>query len=64
MKAILLTAVTIFTLAFSSCSKCTVCTKTSEPETRYCEKDFDSNTAYGVAIDIKEGQGYDCKKSI
>lgn len=54
----------VFALSFSSCSKCQVCTKDSEPETRYCEKDYDSKTAYGFAIDAKEAQGFNCKSSL
>jgi hypothetical protein len=50
--------------ATSSCKKCKVCTKDGEPDTRYCEKDFNSNTEYGAAIDIKEAQGFDCSSSI
>ncbi len=64
MKAILLTAVVFGALTFSSCKKCTTCTKSNEPDTRYCEKDFDSNTAYGAAIDIKEASGFDCSSSL
>lgn len=45
----------------SSCRKCQLCTKTSEPEVRVCEKDYDSNTAYGLAIDVYEFGGYDCR---
>lgn len=47
----------------SSCSKCTVCTKNNEPDVRLCEKDYDSHTAYGLAIDVYEAQNYDCKKA-
>lgn len=64
MKSILLSAFALCAITISSCNKCTVCSKSNEPDTRYCEKDFDSNTAYGIAIDLKEAQGYDCKKSI
>ncbi len=64
MKSVfmLLAAVSLFT--FSSCKKCTVCTKSNEPDVRYCEKDYDSNTEYGIAIDLKEADGYDCKSSL
>jgi hypothetical protein len=49
------------TTGLSSCSKCEICTKDSEPETRICENDYDSNTEYGLALDFKEADGYECK---
>ncbi len=52
------------TVGISSCSKCEVCTKTSEPETRYCRKDYNTSTEFGAVIDAKEAMGFDCKSSI
>ncbi|HLP19582.1 MAG TPA: hypothetical protein VK174_04745 [Chitinophagales bacterium] len=49
---------------FSSCKQCQVCTKSSEPEVRVCEKDYGSATEYGLAIDVLEGGGYNCKGAI
>ncbi len=51
----------VFLMSFSSCSKCQVCTKSGGSEVRICEKDYDNNTAYGFAIDVQEGLGYDCR---
>jgi len=47
----------------SACTKCKVCTKESSPEVRLCEKDYNSKTAYGLAVDMKESEGYSCKES-
>jgi hypothetical protein len=52
---------TVFVLSFSSCSKCETCTKSGGSEVRLCEKDYDSNTAYGFAIDVYENDGYNCR---
>lgn len=49
---------------FSSCAKCQVCSKPNSNEVRICEKDYDSNTAYGFTIDTYEGNGYNCKGSL
>lgn len=60
-KIISITAIlTIFILSFSSCGKCTDCTKSGGSAVRLCEKDYDSNTAYGFAVDYYENSGYDC----
>ena len=66
MKNLLLTAAAavIITLSISSCSKCEVCTKSGSPDVRFCEKDYNSNTEYGFAIDVYTNQGYDCRKSL
>lgn len=64
MKSLLIAAVAIFGIGMSSCGKCTVCSKSNDKDVRVCEKDYDSNTAYGLAIDGYEFQGYDCGKSI
>jgi hypothetical protein len=45
----------------NSCSKCQNCQKPASDEIRICEKDYDSNTLYGAAIDAYEIQGYVCK---
>ena len=51
----------VFVLTFSSCSKCQRCTKSGGSEVRLCEKDYNSSTAYGFAIDVQEGLGYNCR---
>ena len=48
----------------SACTKCKVCTKESSPEVRLCEKDYDTDTQYGIAVDAQEANGYSCKESI
>jgi len=64
-KLFLLPVATLFiSMSISSCSKCRVCTKDSEPETRICEKDYGSKTEYGFAVDVKESQGFTCKSSL
>lgn len=50
-------------LSVASCTKCTVCTKSGSTDVRLCEKDYNSNTAYGVAVDAYEYAGYNCYKS-
>ena len=64
MKSLLIAAVAIAGLGMASCAKCTVCTKSNETDVRICEKDYDSKTEYGFAIDVYEAQDYDCGKSI
>ncbi len=65
MKTLILAAATLLIASTaSSCKQCSVCTKTNEPEVRYCEKDYDSKTQYGLAVDVKESQGFNCKESI
>ena len=63
MKKIIFASVfaLLVSIGFSSCRKCEVCTKESEPEVRICENDYDSNTEYGLALDALEAGGYDCK---
>jgi len=51
-------------VSFSSCSKCKVCTKENSPEVRYCEKDYNSKTEYGIVVDLAEAGGYECKESL
>lgn len=48
----------------SACTKCKVCTKENADEVRLCQKDYSSNTAYGLAVDAREAAGYTCKESI
>jgi hypothetical protein len=55
------TIIAVLILSASSCGKCTNCTKSGGSAVRLCEKDYDSNTAYGIAVDFYEGTGYDCK---
>ena len=51
----------VFLMSFSSCRKCQICTKSSEPEVRVCQGDYKSNTEYGLAVDLLEGGGYNCR---
>jgi hypothetical protein len=66
MKKLLFTSLTavLLSMGISSCGKCQVCTKSSSSEERICRKDYDSETEYGFAIDVKEAAGYECKSSI
>ncbi len=66
MKKVLFASVValFFTVGMSSCSKCQICTKPSEPEVRICKGDYNSETEYGFALDTKKAQGYSCKASI
>jgi hypothetical protein len=64
-KLLFITAIALtFAAGLSSCSKCQVCTKENSNEVRICEKDYNSNTAYGFTIDTYEASGYSCKGSI
>ncbi len=61
-KAIFTTSMIAFTaMGLASCSDCDICTKDSSPEVRICEDDYNNSTEYGLALDIKEAQGYDCR---
>ncbi len=51
----------LISMGFTSCRKCEVCTKESEPEIRICEGDYGSNTEYGLALDALETSGYECR---
>ena len=51
----------IISLGFTSCRKCEICTKESEPEIRICEGDYGSNTEYGLALDALEAGGFKCR---
>jgi hypothetical protein len=61
-KAMLTTGFLAFVaIGLSSCDKCELCTKESSNDVRVCSNNYDSNTAYGLALDIYEGQGYTCR---
>jgi hypothetical protein len=66
MKHLFFTAAlaVIVSMGFTSCKKCQVCTKNSSPEIRICEKDYSTNTEYGLALDAYEANGYNCKNSL
>ena len=64
LKMLALLIGTVGITGMSACTKCKVCTKESSPEVRLCEKDYDTDTEYGFAIDTQEAQGYECKESI
>lgn len=55
--------IAILSLACASCSKCETCSKDSSDTIRVCEKDYDSNTGYGLKVDYYESMGYECKPS-
>ena len=57
----IITTFVILSFLATSCGKCTTCTKSGGSAVRLCEKDYNSNTAYGFAVDSYEGTGYDCK---
>jgi hypothetical protein len=61
-KVFISTALAVIILSgFSSCRKCVRCTRDSSPEVTVCEKDYNTNTAYGLTIDGYEATGYHCK---
>ena len=51
---------TLVIISCSSCSKCTTCTKSGGSLVRLCEKDYNNNTSYGVAVDYYQNNGYNC----
>lgn len=63
MRTVLFTtSILAFTaMGLASCTDCDTCTKDSEPEYRLCESDYSNSTEYGLALDIKEAQGYNCR---
>ncbi len=64
-KIILLSALSVTVLTgLVSCTKCEVCTKESADEVRICQKDYGNNTEYGLAVDMREADGYTCKSSL
>jgi len=48
-------------MGLTACEDCDICTKDSSPEIRICEDDYASSTEYGLALDARELQGYDCR---
>ena len=66
MKKVLFASVfaVLFVTGMSSCGRCQVRTKASEPEVRICKGDYGSETEFGFAIDVKESQGYNCKNAL
>lgn len=54
----------VSSISFTACSSCQVCTKASASEVRVCEKDYDSSTEFGLALDVYKALGYNCKASI
>jgi len=58
---VLSTLTVVISIGFSSCRKCEICTKESEPEIRVCEGDYATNTEYGLALDVLEATGYKCR---
>lgn len=52
------------TVGFTACTKCKICTKEDSNEVRICEKDFDNQSEYGLAVDAQEFLGYTCKESL
>jgi hypothetical protein len=63
MKAKLFIGITLLLLGFSSCKRaCTDCTKTGEPDVRYCQKEYDSPAGYNSAIERRESWGYTCRE--
>lgn len=61
-KSIFALSMIAFTVVgLSACSKCEVCTRDASNEIRVCESDYSSNTAYGLALDFQETQGYNCR---
>jgi len=64
MKKVALFVAAAGMLSLFACSKCKVCTKESSPELRICEKDYNSATEYGLAVDVAEAGGFTCKESL
>jgi len=64
MKKVALFVAVAGVVSLAACTKCKVCTKENSPEIRICEKDYDSSTEYGFAVDVAEGNGYTCKESL
>lgn len=59
MKNFTIISVIILMFSVASC-KCTTCKKDGGSKVRLCEKDYDSNTEYGFAVDAYEVMGYEC----
>jgi len=60
-SSFLITSGLFIIMAMTSCGKCQLCTQDSEPELRVCRGDYDNNTQYGLALDVYEAGGYECK---
>tara|TARA_R110002072_G_scaffold15386_2_gene61812 strand:- start:79 stop:270 length:192 start_codon:yes stop_codon:yes gene_type:complete len=60
-SSVLIASSLFIIMALTSCGKCQICTQDSEPELRLCRGDYDSNTQYGLALDLQEAGGYDCR---
>ena len=56
-----LMAVTMITLAACNKDNCKVCKKEGAQSVELCESNYGSNSAYGMAVDALELQGYECK---
>ncbi|MBP6515986.1 MAG: hypothetical protein KA242_02980 [Chitinophagales bacterium] len=56
-------AASVLTLTLGSCAKCQTCEKNNADTVRVCEKDYSSNTAYGLKLDYYTALGYTCKNS-
>jgi|GEM_PF-960934 len=54
----------VISLGLTSCSRCEICTRDNSNEIRVCEKDYDTNTAFGFTVDTYEATGYKCKPAI
>lgn len=63
MKKVALFVAAAGMLSMAACTKCKVCTKESSPEVRLCEKDYGSETEFGLAVDAAEANGYNCTES-
>ncbi len=61
-KTFLFSTMAVFiSMGFVSCKKCQKCTRSSSPTITICEKDYNSNTEYGLALDAYQATGYTCK---
>lgn len=60
-SSVLIASSLFIIMALASCGKCQICTKDSSPEVRICRGDYNNNTAYGLALDVQEAGGYECR---
>ncbi len=63
MKKVALFVAAAGVLSMAACTKCKVCTKENSPEVRLCEKDYDTETEFGFAVDAADAGGYTCTES-
>jgi hypothetical protein len=63
-KSFLFITTAIFLFGFTSCKRCQVCTRSSSPTVRVCEKDYKNNAEYGITLDGYEAVGYTCKNKL